>query len=93
MIRVFTNICFIQIQLDVQYSFFLKSFFALHVSDVTCIHRQERNYSVQAWVLYRWKTEVLVSSGVEVYFMLILCESHCEQSGQMLVRYQLGWLL
>jgi hypothetical protein len=34
------NICFIQIQLDVQYSFFLEMPFALHVSDVTCILRQ-----------------------------------------------------
>jgi hypothetical protein len=27
--------------------FFLEKFFALHVSDVTCIHRQEHNCSVQ----------------------------------------------
>jgi hypothetical protein len=38
--------CFILILLDVQYSFFFK-FLAQHVSDVTYIHRQEHNCSVQ----------------------------------------------
>jgi hypothetical protein len=34
--------CFILIQLDVQYSCFsLEEFLAEHVADVTCIHRQE----------------------------------------------------
>jgi hypothetical protein len=54
--------------------FFLAKFLALHVSDVICVHHQEHNCSVQPWgFFYLWKTEVLVSSGVEVYFMLILC--------------------
>jgi hypothetical protein len=57
------NICFIQIQLDVQYSFFLKSFFLLHFSDVTCIHRQEHNCSVQPW-LY---TTVVLSRSVVMF--------------------------
>jgi hypothetical protein len=40
------NISFIQIQLDVQYSF-VEKFSALHVSDVTCIHGQQHSCSVQ----------------------------------------------
>jgi hypothetical protein len=52
---------------------FLEEFLALHVSDVTCIHRQGTTvvYSHKCFMCGRW--EILVSSCVEVY-LLILCE-------------------
>jgi hypothetical protein len=40
------NVCFTQIQPHVQYSFSLEKFLALHVSDDTCVNRQEHNWSV-----------------------------------------------
>jgi hypothetical protein len=52
------------------YSLFLSSL-ALHVSGAICTHHQEQNYRVQPLVVYLWKTEVLVSSGVDVYFVWI----------------------
>jgi hypothetical protein len=45
--------------------FFLEKFFALHVLDVTCIHRQEHNCSVQPWV----------------FFMVLVCLFHGAGTG------------
>jgi hypothetical protein len=50
------------------YSLFLSSL-ALHVSGAICTHHQEHNCSVQTQVVYLWKTEVLVASGMDVYFV------------------------
>jgi hypothetical protein len=44
---------------------------ALHVLGAICTHHQEHNCSVQPLVLYLWKTEVLVSSGVGVLFYFL----------------------
>jgi hypothetical protein len=52
------------------YSLFLSSL-ALHVSGVICTHHQEHNCHVQPEAVYLWKTEVLVSSGVDVCFVWI----------------------
>jgi hypothetical protein len=54
------------------YSLFLSSL-ALHVSDAICTHHKEHNCSVQPchWCVYLWKAEVLLSSGVDVYFVWI----------------------
>jgi hypothetical protein len=52
-------------------SYRLLTTLALHVSGAICTHHQEHNCSVQPQDLYLWKTEVLVSSGVEVYCVWI----------------------
>jgi hypothetical protein len=51
--------------------FFFLSSLALDVSGAICTHHQEHNCCVQPQVVYLWKTEVLVSSGVDVYFVWV----------------------
>jgi hypothetical protein len=82
---LYIPVCLIQVQLDVHYIFYFlnnvssKSFGShLHPSSGAQLQRT-------AIVLYLWKTEVLVSSGVEVYFIWICVYSCFEVSCDIFV--------
>jgi hypothetical protein len=53
-------------------SFILEKFLALHVSDVTCVHHQEHNCSVQVLVLGR---SVTLARSVSDQSVLVLGRS------------------
>jgi hypothetical protein len=66
--------CFFHIQLDVLYSLFL-SWKVFSSTYFRCYLHPSSGAQLQCIAIgfYLWKIEVLVSSGVEVYFELILC--------------------
>jgi hypothetical protein len=57
------------------YSLFL-SLLALRVLGAICTHYQEHNCRVKPYVMYLWKTEVLVSSGVNNFLNTFLYRSY-----------------